>query len=478
MKSATRLVGDPLKSEGEYRIIVHSSKDSFWKVDPDGRILDCNQAACDILGFDRDELLALALHEIDAIEDRAEIAERIRRIIAQGHQRFETRHRHKDGHSIDVEVSAYYVPGAEGGRLFAFLRDITASKAARKALHESEAALRRSEERIRSILRTAPLGIGLLVDRVFVEVNETFASMTGYAAEELIGHSARMLYPTEEDFEYVGREKYRQIREAGIGRVETRFRTKEGRIIDVALSSAPVMLGDLTRGITCTAQDITAMKRTQQDRQAREAMQRDTLVREVHHRIKNHLQGVLGLIRNTMAEHPELAGVMETIVAQVRAIAQVYGLQSAHDDARVRLCDLLRMSADSLAGPMPVVFHNPSEGMEVILAPEEAVPMALVINELLTNAMKHVAPRGLPRPVTVALEVGHETAIMRFRNGPVRLPPEFDFAGSRGLKTGLGLLTALLPAKGVRCDIGQDGDDVVAELICGRPVISEIRRSV
>ncbi len=124
----------------------------------------------------------------------------------------------------------------------------------------NEEALRQSQERLRSIFRIAPTGIGLVCNRVLTEVNSRICEMTGYRADELIGHSARILYPTQEAFDFVGTEKYRQIREKGTGVVETVWRRKDGRLIDVLLASTPLDPSDLTRGVTFTALDITDRK--------------------------------------------------------------------------------------------------------------------------------------------------------------------------------------------------------------------------
>ena len=69
---------------------------------------------------------------------------------------------------------------------------------------QAEEALRESEERLQSIFRVAPTGIGVVVDRVFSEVNQQICDITGYSQKELIGNSARILYPSQEEFEYVG----------------------------------------------------------------------------------------------------------------------------------------------------------------------------------------------------------------------------------------------------------------------------------
>ncbi len=131
---------------------------------------------------------------------------------------------------------------------------IVHQRRADRSLHESEAHLR-------GILRATPVGIGAVKDRVIMEVNETMLRMTGYSREELIGQSSRMLYPSDAEFERVGREKYAQIRAHGIGALETRWRRKDGEIRDIFLSSAQTDPDDLDQGVTFSAQDITARKR-------------------------------------------------------------------------------------------------------------------------------------------------------------------------------------------------------------------------
>jgi PAS domain S-box-containing protein len=135
--------------------------------------------------------------------------------------------------------------------------DITERKRAEQALRISEATLG-------SIFRAAPVGIGLVVDRVLKKVNDTICNMVGRSADELVGQSARMLYPTEDDYNYVGREKYRQIGLRGTGTIETRWLRKDGQIIDILLSSTPIDPKRLSEGVTFTALDITDRKLAEQ----------------------------------------------------------------------------------------------------------------------------------------------------------------------------------------------------------------------
>jgi len=125
--------------------------------------------------------------------------------------------------------------------------------------------LQENEKQISSIFRSAPIGIGSVVNRILSKVNDRLCKMTGYDESEMIGQSARMLYPSDKDFEFVGREKYAQIADHATGTVETRWQKKDGTIMDVLLSSTPVDLQDQSKGVTFTALDITDRKQAENE---------------------------------------------------------------------------------------------------------------------------------------------------------------------------------------------------------------------
>jgi PAS domain S-box-containing protein len=125
------------------------------------------------------------------------------------------------------------------------------------------AALRESEASMQSVLKAAPIGIGLVHNRVLGWVNDHMNEMLGYSGEELIGKSARVLYESDDEFERVGREKYREIGERGIGAIETRWKRKDGGLIDVHLRSTPMDPTDLAQGVLFTALDLSESKYAQ-----------------------------------------------------------------------------------------------------------------------------------------------------------------------------------------------------------------------
>ena len=114
------------RAEDERSTMLQTAMDGFWIIDSQGRFVDVNAAYCEMTGYSRDELLAMAIRDIEAVETPRETADHIKAVIASGAQRFETRHRRKDGQIIDVEVSTNYMASSE--QLSVFIRDITEHK--------------------------------------------------------------------------------------------------------------------------------------------------------------------------------------------------------------------------------------------------------------------------------------------------------------------------------------------------------------
>ena len=134
----------------------------------------------------------------------------------------------------------------------------------RQVLCNLELERRKSEAYMEAILNAAPVGIGLVKNRVFGWVSSRMSEMLGYSADELVGQSARVIYESQEEFDRVGRVKYSEIKERGIGGVETRFKCKNGRVIDVFLCSSALDPADPSRGAIFTVLDITERKQGEQ----------------------------------------------------------------------------------------------------------------------------------------------------------------------------------------------------------------------
>lgn len=135
----------------ELEEVILTAMDGFWITDLMGRFVKVNDAFCRLIGYSKEELLRMSVVDVEAVEDSHMVRQRIQRIIHRGWDRFETRHRRKDGAIIDIEVNCRFSP-AKGGRFFIFIRNITERKELELELGELHRSL---EERI--TLRTKQL---------------------------------------------------------------------------------------------------------------------------------------------------------------------------------------------------------------------------------------------------------------------------------------------------------------------------------
>lgn len=141
--SVIRDVTERKRSEQEYKTIIQGALDGFVMLDSRGRFLDVNDTYSHLIGYSRDELLKMSISDVEAMENQEDTARRIQKVMRTGSDRFETRHRRKDGMLVDIDVSANYVD-IGGGRFYSFYRDITEHK-------KAENELRRSGEQLRSL---------------------------------------------------------------------------------------------------------------------------------------------------------------------------------------------------------------------------------------------------------------------------------------------------------------------------------------
>jgi len=141
----------------------------------------------------------------------------------------------------------------------------------------AEDALRESEATLQAILSASPVGISLVQRRTLAWANKAKYDMMGYGIGSLEGKSARILYPTDEEFERVGRELYAPIKGGGVGRAETLLVTADGGRIHCQLQATPLHHSDLSRGVIVAAMDISDLKLAEEALRQSEAKYRTLL---------------------------------------------------------------------------------------------------------------------------------------------------------------------------------------------------------
>lgn len=443
-----------------------------------GHVVLANPAAARLLGYSSEEqLVGRSVLDFVEEEDRKEVRLRVETLLSGGRvaQGVPLRLLDVRGKRVDVDVTC-------GRMLFGEEPAVVSVFLNASARAEREEALRLSEEKFRMFFEHAPIGLAI-VDQAYqlAQVNRALCDMLGYAENELTRKTfVEITHPEDVDRDVEQAQKL-FAGEIPRYRLEKRYVKKTGEPVWINLIGTVIhdVVGRPLCGLAMI-EDITEMRRAEEQRIQREQQQRDALVREVHHRIKNNLQSVVGLLEQHIDANPVVRPVLESAIAQVYTVALVHGLQSEKTDEDVLLCDMVAGIAASLS---KLTAHEVDTAIvvdvvrPVQVAKEAAVPLALILNELINNAIKHnMGDECWP----VRIEIGgteHETHLC-IRNKCARTDRMFDLATGEGLGTGLQLVRALLPESGADLSFERHGREVAVHLRLTAPVIvTGIRRA-
>jgi PAS domain S-box-containing protein len=384
---------------------------------------------------------------------------------------FECRVCARDGRRFWIVGNVVATGREESGRQLTFaLLDIERRRQAEAAVSAAQASLRR-------VIEAAPLAISLLDARSFavVQANGVAAGTIRRTPEQLLGKTLEEIFPPE-----IAASRRRDMQAAlATSEVTTReYRfARDGveSVWDARLLPLVAAPGEAPDQLLVVATDVTEQRAAQEARLQAAIAQREMLVREVHHRIKNNLQGVAGLLQHIAGRKPEVAPAIDEVVGQVQAIAQVYGLQVG-TDGPLPIVGVL----EAITGSVQRTFGRPiqcriagASAAEWTLPEVEAIPIALTINELLTNAVKHSAPASAEEAIDCALECGEGGVRVAISNR-ARLPNGFSLARIPNGVSGLGLVRALLPKRTASLSIEQAEGIVVATVVLEPPGVARV----
>lgn len=236
--------------ETQYKAMARGSLDGFWVNDAQGRLLDVNDAYCHMIGYSREELLNMRVADVEAAETSAEIAEHIKQIKNTGADRFETRHRRKDGKIIDVEISVNFTSLC-GGQAYCFLRDITE----RKRTEEENA--------LKALLLDSTNDSIFLIDLNgnFIYVNDTAFKSRGYSREEFMRMNLRDMDPPE--YAHLVGKRIHDLLQHGHAVFESAHIHKDGHLIPIEVSARIIEL-DGKKRILSVIHDITERRLAQE----------------------------------------------------------------------------------------------------------------------------------------------------------------------------------------------------------------------
>jgi two-component system, sensor histidine kinase PdtaS len=398
---------------------------------PDGTLIEANRAPLQAGGLDETQVLNHKFWDTPWWGHDADVQARLRaaaeQVLGGETLRFDivARMAGDTRMTLDFMLAPMRDDAGRVTHLIASAIDISDRKA-------GEDALRRSEARFRQVVEAAPDGMAMVnAQGRMVLVNAALERLFGSSRNELIGESIECLMPAAVRPGHGGwlatffREP--QARDMAARRELFALR-RDGALFPVEIGLNPMDV-DGEAHVLATIVDVTQRKA---DRALLERAVADktALLREVHHRVKNNLQVISSLLS---LQSRQLLGdaraALDESRSRVQAMALIHQLLYERDDFTsatlapylARLCALL---ADSHGqrGLVPVLVLGPG-GDEVVLDVERAVPCGLLVNELVTNALKHALRDRSTGRVEVLLQAGVEgRALLRVSDDGPGLP--------------------------------------------------------
>jgi PAS domain S-box-containing protein len=424
------------KLDQNFQAFLEAAPDAIVVVDKEGVIVGINALTEEMFGYSRKELLHQRVELLvpprfhaQHVTDRTSYSH-APRTRPMGLDR-ELWGRRKSGQEFLVQISLSPIESGGETLVTSIIRDVTSQRA--------------SEARFRALLESAPDGI-VVVDSAgtIVIVNSQTERLFGYTRQELIGQPVEMLVPdsvraTHESFR-VNYAADPKLRPMGAGR-SLSGRTKSGDEFPVEISLSPLVT-DQGRMVMSIIRDITQRRKAEETIQA-SLREKEALLREIHHRVKNNLQVTSSLLRLQAAavSDAQTREMFEETENRIRSMALVHEkLYQSTNLSRIDFADYIRSLGELLFRSSAINPANVTlvvSGPETFLSIEVAVPCGLIVNELLSNALKHAFPENRRGEIQVRLDARPDDwTCVSIRDDGVGLPAGFDLnrTGTLGLQ--------------------------------------------
>lgn len=409
------------RSMMSYQDLFNSISDAIYLIDNQGTILEANTGLERTFGYKRSEVIGQNMRILSAPGKYDE--EQVMEIISSSREgrpgKYEGWAKKKNGEIIPTE---YLVnPGSYFGEQVKIVveRDISERK-------QSELALKHREGLFSKLFNTSPIGIALLNEHKEVEmVNDGFEHLFGYREDELKGLELdKLIVPEKGKLEAVKLTESEQVKEA----VEKRIR-KDGSIVDVIIYAVPVVVEKKVVAIYGIYVDITDRRKAEEDLQ-KSLHEKEMLLAEVHHRVKNNLAVITGLLElQSFSTNSNTASrILRESQLRVNSIAMVHEkLYQSENFSEVDMGQYIHELSKMIHNMMKrsdLKVNIETEITSVKLPITQAIPCGLILNEILTNSFKHAFEDRNTGEICIQLKQPDEKLILVIKDNGVGIPAE------------------------------------------------------
>jgi PAS domain S-box-containing protein len=441
-KQATQALS---QSEKQIRALIEAIPDSIYFKDTNGRNIIVNKAYEKFVGKERRDMIGKTDEEILPPALAEECRRSDEKVVQTGKTyRGEEKLLHPDGEMTFFETTKSPILDENGAivGMVGVSRDITERKRKEEALEESE-------EQYRDLVEKA--GIAILIDDRegnFKYANKRYAELFGYSEKELESQSIHtVVHPDEVDRVL----KYHNNRVRGKkapSRYEVKAVKKDGSIVHLEVDAKAIKKGKKIVGTRSYIWDITARKMAGEKIKA-SLQEKEVLLREIHHRVKNNLQiisSLLNLQSRHIKDEPSLDMFKESR-HRVRSMALVHEkLYRSEDMAKVDFCEYIQSLSTHLFmsyGVNSASIELDVDAKDVYLDINTSIPCGLIINELVSNSLKHAFAGRKKGRIRIVLQPENKSKFkLVVSDDGVGLPENIDVSKTESL--GLQLVTMLV----------------------------------
>jgi PAS domain S-box-containing protein len=424
---------------------IEIAKEAINITSADGTIMYTNDAMDELFGYEKGELIGKSPSILNAGTNPEELTKSIIHTIKkEGYWEGEIHNKRKDGADF-MSYARISALKDENGRIIHYLstqHDITDRKRA-------EEELRETRDYCENLFNYANAPIIVWNPSFTItRFNRAFEHLTGHRATEVVGQQLDILFPEDKR-----KEAMNLIRRASAGErwevVEIPILHTDGTVKIVLWNSATLYAEDGTTPSATIAQgqDITERKRVEKQIMA-SLREKEILLREIHHRVKNNLQ-IISALLNLQSKHAkdnETLEIFRESQNRIKSMALIHDqLYQFKDLAKINMAEYIQKLTTDL-------FYSYGVGRDrielklnahdVLLGVNTAIPCGLVINELVSNSLKHAFQDRMKGEICIDFRSNNHAFTLIVSDSGVGFPRDLDFRNTETL--GLELVITLV----------------------------------